>query len=504
MAHELRHLVAPLRVGRWRPQNRIFSAGHAEAMAQDKSPAPSSAGTTRARGVGCALTIIGGSTGIHPSSRATARNMAASHDDSSIPAYRAMADAIHPVVEALRGPQSQPPAFTAASPLPPVLPGRRVRPTNDFIEFRNEEIEQSVPARFEEQVRRHSTRVAVKTRGDALTYDALNRAANRVASAILARRREAGAEPVALLLEQGAQAIVAMLGVLKAGKIYVGLDPAHPRARTDVALKNAQPGLLVTNRKHLPMAQELGRGRLATLDVDELDPRASDANPAVSISPDQLAYILYTSGSTGTPKGVVHNHRNLLHDSRNRTNLFHISADDRCSLLSFGTGQAIKNIFTVLLNGAALYPLNVREEGAAHLAGWLIREEITVYESSASLFRSLCDALTGREQFPRLRLIRLGSEAVSRKDVELCRAHFSSDCILVNLLASVEAGSLRCYLIDKETPLTGDLVPVGYAVEDIEVLLLDDTGEEVGCSRVGEIVVRSRDLSPGLLGGGRT
>ena len=137
-------------------------------------------------------------------------------------------------------------SFTAASPVPPTLPGRRVRPTNDFIEFRNEEVEQSVPARFEEQVRRHSTRLAVKTPGEALTYDALNRAANRVASAILARRRETGAEPVALLLEQGAQAIAAMLGVLKAGKIHVGLDPAHPRARTDLALENAQPGLLVT------------------------------------------------------------------------------------------------------------------------------------------------------------------------------------------------------------------------------------------------------------------
>ena len=388
-------------------------------------------------------------------------------------------------------------SFTAASPVPPALPGRRVRPTNDFIEFRNEEVEQSVPARFEEQVRRHSTRLAVKTRGEALTYDALNRAANRVASAILARRRETGAEPVALLLEQGAQAIAAMLGVLKAGKIHVGLDPAHPRARTDLALENAQPGLLVTNRKHLPLAQELGRGALATLNLDELDPRTSDANPGLSISPDQLAYILYTSGSTGTPKGVVHTHRNLLHDCRNRTNLFHISADDRCSLLSFGTGQAIKNIFTVLLNGAALYPLNVTEEGATHLAGWLIREEISVYESSASLFRSLCEALTGQEQFPQLRLIRLGSEAISRKDVELYRTHFSAGCILVNLLASVEAGSLRCYLIDKETPLTGDLVPVGHAVEDIEVLLLDDAGEEVGCNRVGEIVVRSRYLSPG-------
>ena len=100
-------------------------------------------------------------------------------------------------------------------------------PSGSFIEFKKEEVEQSVPSRFEQIVRKYPGRIAVKTRNHTLTYDELNKAANRVARAILAQRGE-GEEPIALLLEQGAPMIVGIIGVLKAGKSCVPLDAALP------------------------------------------------------------------------------------------------------------------------------------------------------------------------------------------------------------------------------------------------------------------------------------
>jgi dimethylglycine catabolism A len=96
MAHEFRYLFTPIRVGSLTLKNRIFSTGHAEAMAEEGKPGPRLRAyhEGKARG-GCALTIIGGSTSVHPSSPASAWNMPANHDDSIIPAYRAMAEAIH-------------------------------------------------------------------------------------------------------------------------------------------------------------------------------------------------------------------------------------------------------------------------------------------------------------------------------------------------------------------------------------------------------------------------
>jgi 2,4-dienoyl-CoA reductase-like NADH-dependent reductase (Old Yellow Enzyme family) len=96
MAHQFRYLFTPLRVGGLTLKNRIFSSGHAEAMAEDGKPGSRLRAyhEAKARG-GAALTIIGGSTSVHPSSPASAWNMVANHDDSIVPAYRAIADAVH-------------------------------------------------------------------------------------------------------------------------------------------------------------------------------------------------------------------------------------------------------------------------------------------------------------------------------------------------------------------------------------------------------------------------
>src|SRR5262245_369773 len=105
-----------------------------------------------------------------------------------------------------------------------------VHPTGSFIPFRYADLEQSIPTRFEQQVQQGPTRLAVKTRQHALTYAALNHAANQIAHAVLARRGT-GNEPIAMLFEQGAPLMAAILGVLKAGKMYVPLDPTHTQSR---------------------------------------------------------------------------------------------------------------------------------------------------------------------------------------------------------------------------------------------------------------------------------
>ena len=110
--------------------------------------------------------------------------------------------------------------------LPPEQQAIRAKcfhPTGTFIEFKKEDIEQSIPDRFEEEVDRYPNRLAVKTGSEQLTYDELNKAANQVAQAILAQMG-AENEPIALLFEHGVPAITAILGVLKAGKIYVPLE----------------------------------------------------------------------------------------------------------------------------------------------------------------------------------------------------------------------------------------------------------------------------------------
>jgi amino acid adenylation domain-containing protein len=369
--------------------------------------------------------------------------------------------------------------------------------SNSFIPFKKDDIEQSIPNRFEQRVKKHPDRIAIKSKNHALTYDDVNKTSNRIARAIL-EQRGSGEEPIALLLENDAAMIATMLGALKAGKTYVPLDPSFPIARTTYILQDLHAGIVVTNNKNLSLARKLTNKAPHLLNIDDVDAGVPTENLSLSISPDTSAFILYTSGSTGNPKGVIQNHRNVLHDIMQYTNTLHICPEDRMTLLySCSVNGAMRGVFGALLNGAALYPLEIREEGLANLANLLIQEEITFYHSVATVFRNFISTLTGKEKFPRLRLIRFGGERVLARDVELYKKHFHDDCILYTGMGATETGHVCQYFIDKQSQITGSVVPTGYPIEDKEVLLLDDAGEKIGLNRVGEIAVKSRYLSLG-------
>ncbi|HEX6405678.1 MAG TPA: amino acid adenylation domain-containing protein [Gemmatimonadales bacterium] len=373
----------------------------------------------------------------------------------------------------------------------------RIQPSESFIEFSLAEVEQSIPRRFERQVERYSERRAIKVGNSTLTYGELNRLANRVAWAIQAHG-SAPDEPIALLLDHSANLIAALLGALKAGRIYLPLDPSYPVARNTYILEDAGASLIVTGDRHLALATEFNVAGLPILNLDRLDLTLADTNLDLEVQPDTPAYILYTSGSTGRPKGVVQSHRNVLWDIREYTNTLRISRDERMTLLySCSVNGSVRGIFGALLNGASLYPLDVKEQGLNGLAELLIREEITFYHSVPSVFRHFVATLKGVEHFPNLRLIRFGGERVLANDVESYRKHFPDDCLLYTGMGATETGHLRHFFHDKRTPITGSVVPAGYAVEGKEVLLLDGAGREVPAGETGEIAVRSRYLALG-------
>jgi amino acid adenylation domain-containing protein len=372
----------------------------------------------------------------------------------------------------------------------------RVRPTNPFVIFPRSALERSIPDRFAQQVAMAPDRIAVTTPNHTLTYGALNQEANRIARVLLAQRWD-GDGPVALLLDQDAPLITAILGVLKAGKIYMPLELRYPQTRLASMLEEAHAACVVTNTRHLALATTVAPPSCHVLNVDAIDASVSGANLDLTIAPETLASLLYTSGSTGRPKGIVQSHGNLLHKIIACTNDYHLSADDRLSLLySCSFSGSARDIFGALLNGATLCIYPLKEQGIAGLAAWLRRENVTVYHSVATVFRHLTDTLREGERLDSLRLVQLAGEPVTARDVALYKQYCMPHCLLVTRLSASEAGIIRQYFIDKTTVITGSIVPVGYAVADKEVLLLDETGAEVGPDSIGEIAVRSSYLAP--------
>ncbi|HXD30780.1 MAG TPA: amino acid adenylation domain-containing protein [Pyrinomonadaceae bacterium] len=367
-----------------------------------------------------------------------------------------------------------------------------VRPRKEFIKFERAEIEQSITDRFATQVRRYANRTAIKTSNHEWTYRQLNDAANRVARALLSNPTRQS--KVALLFQHDAPMIAGMLGTLKAGKVYVPLDPAYPQDRLLQILKNSQADAIITDARNAKLAAALANKNLQLINFDRLD-----GNPVEEINvptePQALAYLLYTSGSTGEPKGVMQNHRNVLHFIRAYTNNLGLDANDRLTLLSsYCFDASVMDIYGALLNGATLYPVDIKEEGLAGLTDCLSRDKITLYHSTPTVYRHFINTLD-EQASSSLRLIVLGGEPVNRADVDLYKRHFADNCWMVNGLGPTESTVTLQYFIDQQTHVTGQGVPVGYAVDDTVALLLDDEGKPTDIS--GEIAIKCEHVALG-------
>ena len=374
---------------------------------------------------------------------------------------------------------------------------KRLHPKEPFTPFPPEAIEQSIGRRFEEQAARQAANLAIGTAQHQWSYDELNQRANQVAHELLAQLGE-GEQRVALLFEHDAPMVAALLGVLKAGKTYVPLEILFPRARLADMLSDAQISALVTNQAHSALARSLSESRLPIVNIDQLSASQHVGNVAISISPNRPAYILYTSGSSGQPKGVMQNHRNVLHHIRAYTNSLHIHLADRFTLLaSYSFDAAVMDIFGALLNGAALYPLNLRDQSIDHVAKTLRHYGLTIFHSTPTVFRYFTDSLQESEKLMSVRLVVLGGEEVVARDVALFKRHFASTCVLVNGFGPTESTLALQYFLDHQSIVPRNTVPVGHPVAETEVLLLNEAGEPVPDCGVGEIVIRSAYLAGG-------
>jgi non-ribosomal peptide synthetase component F len=338
----------------------------------------------------------------------------------------------------------------------------------------------SIVSRFEQQSALYPDHLAIKTRSCDFTYQALNRAANRISHGVL-RRRGTGIEPVAILMDRDAPMLAACLGVLKAGKFYLPLDPAFPRARLMESLQHSEAGLLLTDSGNNPLAEDIAAGSAGVVNTDETSAEMPADNPTVQPGPNHPAFLMYTSGSTGEPKGVVGDHCMITHNVTTITDQLGITPRDRFAhLLSFCVAAGSFEAFVALLNGASLYPLNVKTEGVGNLGVWLRRNEITQCLCVTTLYRQLVTSLSEEDRFPHLRAMRIGGEAGCSSDVESFRSNFSPDAVLINRFGGTEMGNVRMFPIDKNTRIEGAILPVGYPVDTFEAIICH---EGIGASR---------------------
>jgi amino acid adenylation domain-containing protein len=368
------------------------------------------------------------------------------------------------------------------------------RESSDFEPpgFERAEIEGSIPERFERVARAFSSHAAVREGGRVTTYAELADAAGRV------RRRLAewpgGTEkPVALLLAPGVPLFAAMLGTLGARRFYVPLDPRLPAARLEAIARRADAAAVIADADSASLAARLGVAAPVWRVEDML--AGPPAEESAGVSPDDLAYVLFTSGSTGEPKGVLQSHRNLLHNVRKLAAALTLTPADRLTQLSSPSfGASVSDVFGALLTGASICPYALAGDGLRRLPAYLEAEAITVYHSVPSVFRSFAATLNGSENLSSLRAVRLGGEPVLASDLDLFKNRFPRSCRFHVSLGATELHFIRHWSAGHDTPWPGG-VPLGYPVDETEVVLLDEDGRE--SEGEGEIAIVARTLAVG-------
>ncbi|MCP5104184.1 MAG: amino acid adenylation domain-containing protein, partial [bacterium] len=349
--------------------------------------------------------------------------------------------------------------------------------------------------KFEAQVEKSPGSIAVKAGEDVRTYSELNRYANGIASLISAAAGTG--ETVGLLFEHGVHMIAAILGALKAGKVYVPLSIDYPENRLSYMLTNSQSSLIITNAPHLPAARKLsGEINIPVLDISAAESAGPEKNPLRDPDDDRNAYILYTSGSTGRPKGVVQTHRNAEYYVRNWIRVFSITPEDRMTLFSsFCHDGSVQDMFSALHTGAALFPFNMKNrESTVQLSDFLRDETITIWHSVPSLYSFFVNSFSGVERFPALRSILLGGEAVREHDVKMFQQYFPG-AIFANVYGQTESSVSSICLIRAQD--TFRKVMLGDPLDETEIYVVDDEGEPVDPLETGEILVSCPHISPG-------
>jgi amino acid adenylation domain-containing protein len=358
-------------------------------------------------------------------------------------------------------------------------------------------VEDTLPHRLRAVARSYSDQIAVFSPNASLTYHELVLAADRTALALLSSGVSPG-DRVGILAAHDVPLIAALCGVLHAGAVAVVLSEDHPAERLQLVVREAGIHRVVADAGHREMAQRITGNDPVGIAIPGDNPGPV---PEPSTKPDDLAFLIQTSGSTGRPKLVMQTHRNILHNAARLGVGMELTSHDRMMLLaSPNGGQGLATLFSALLHGAALGMFPVATRGVLGLSSWMQASGITVYVSSASLFRHFCRTLEPRTVFEKVRLVRVASEPATGSDFESFRAHFPSGCILFSTLSSSETGNVSQARLSWNEAVGPGRLTVGTAAEGMEIELWDAADRPVGTGVTGRIMVRSRFLSPGYWG----
>ena len=365
---------------------------------------------------------------------------------------------------------------------------------------------ESVQDMFSRVAAEYGPIVAIDRGARCFTYEELEAESNRLANFLL----EGGAgkgSMVGLLTSTPELVITGILGVLKAGGVFVPLDPTFPEGRLRAMSEQVAPQWFVSETKHLDKLNQLrGENREArVVCFDDSDYASYDRreHPGVASDPDAPCSIYFTSGSTGKPKAILGRLSGIDHYMRWEIAAVNAEPGTRVSQLASPAFDGfLKDVFVPLCSGGTVCAPESRSLilNATSLVDWLDIEQIEVLHCVPSVFRALLNEKLESRYFGALRCVLLAGEALYPADVKRWMDVFGERIKLLNVYGPTETTVLKVAYEVKAADVDRASIPIGKPIKGSAVMLINSRGQLCRGEAVGEIHIRTPYRSHGYYG----
>lgn len=350
---------------------------------------------------------------------------------------------------------------------------------------------------FAAQVARTPESVALKEAATHITYAELDKRSNQLAHYLI--QKGVGLETmVGVSMERSIDTVVALLGILKAGGAYVPMDPAYPRDRLELMLRDSQVSIVLT-QSHLVAGLPASQAQLICMDTDwPVIAGESPEAPTVVLSPDNALFVLYTSGSTGTPKGVVGLHRGMVNRFRWMWQHYPFANDEVCcQKTSLSFVDSVWETFGPLLQGiTSVIVSNDDSKDVSKLLDVMSKNRVTRLVLVPSLLQVMLDTADVAQQLPYLRLVVTSGEALPVALAQRFQQHLP-ETKLINLYGSTEVSAdITAYDLSN-LPENLSNTPIGKPIANSVVYLLDRFMNPVPVGLPGELYASGEGLARG-------
>ncbi|MGI5372898.1 amino acid adenylation domain-containing protein [Streptomyces sp. CA-251387] len=371
--------------------------------------------------------------------------------------------------------------------------------------------EDGVVDRLRTRFRATPTAVAVNTGSATLTYAELDHAS----AALAARLRANGVQPgdlVGLLTDPGADTVVGVVGILRAGAGWVPLDAGHPLARLQDQVHRTGVGVVVCHTATRTATGELAG--ITPVAADDPSPAPLPPDRLPPADPDAIAYVIFTSGSTGRPKAVPITHRSMLtYLDWSLTTFGYGPGDHLVQTASVCFDASVRQLLAPLLAGATVHTLTrdlLRDPEA--LLDRIVDDRITVWSSVPTLWERLLTAAETRARqdgtppdLSALRWVHVGGEALPaahvRRWFDLLDTCGGAEHRVANLYGPTEATiNATCHIIDTRPADDVRQLPIGRPVAGTELAVVTEDGRPCAVGEPGELLIAGAGLTPGYLG----